>query len=164
MFGKHHTLKQLSTGIAVAAFLAVVAVPSALGAHDSWYGNAVSQNANRPSVTFTTDTLGGTGRPATVQGYRFITDTLGGNGHVSQTSGYSSQAYVYGGASPAVSKAIQALGHGPGSSPVVASSPSSDGFSWGTGGVGAGVIVGGLLLLLLCGTLLRMNKRGAITT
>ena len=145
MFRKHHTLKQLSTGIAVAAFLAVVAVPSALGAHDSWYGNAVSQNANRPSATF-------------------ITDTLGGNGHVSQMSGYSSQAYVYGGASPAVSKAIQALGHGPGSSPVVASSPSSDGFSWGTAGVGAGVIVGGLLLLLLCGTLLRMNKRGAITT
>lgn len=164
MFGTHHTLKQLSTGIAVAAFLAVVAVPSALGAHDSWYRNVASQNANRPSVTLITDTLGGTGRPAAVQGYRFITDTLGGNGHVPQTSGYSSQAYVYGGASPAVAKAIQALGDGPGSSPVVASSPSSDSFSWGTAGVGAGAIVGGLLLLLLCGALLRMNKRGAITT
>lgn len=145
MFGKHNTLKQLSTGIAVAAFLALAAVPSALGAHDSWYGNAVSQNANRPSVTF-------------------ITDTLGGNGHVSQTRGYSSQAYVYGGASPAVSKAIQALGHGRGSAPVVASSRSGNGFDWSAAGVGAGGIAAGLLLLLLCGTLLRMNKRGAITT
>ena len=33
MFGKHHTLKQLSVGVAVAASVAVVAVPSALGAH-----------------------------------------------------------------------------------------------------------------------------------
>jgi hypothetical protein len=163
MFRKHSTLKQLSTGIAVAAFFAVVAVPSALGAHDSWYANVVSQNANRPSVTLITDTLGGTGRPQSVQGYRLITDTLGGNGHASQTSAYSSQAYVYGGASPAVSKAIQALSHRPGSSSVVASTPRSDGFSWGTAGVGAGAI-GGLLLLLLSGTLLRMNKRGAITT
>ncbi len=31
MFGKHHTLKQLSVGVAVAASVAVVAVPSALG-------------------------------------------------------------------------------------------------------------------------------------
>ncbi|MEP6812739.1 MAG: hypothetical protein ABI990_07115, partial [Actinomycetota bacterium] len=110
-----------------------------------WYGNAVSQSANRPSVPF-------------------ITDTLGGNGHVSQASGYNAQAYVYGGASPAVSTAIQALGHGRGSSPVVASNPSSDGFGWSSAGVGAGVASAGLLLLLLCGTLFRMNKRGAITT
>jgi hypothetical protein len=31
MFAKHHTLKQLSVGVAVAASVAVVAVPSALG-------------------------------------------------------------------------------------------------------------------------------------
>jgi hypothetical protein len=143
MFGKHHTLEQLSMGIAVTASLVVVAAPSALGAH---YGNAVSQSTNRPSVPF-------------------VTDTLGGNGQVSQLRRYNPQAYVYGGASPAVSKAIQAVGHGRAvsSSPVV-SSPSGNGFDWSAAGVGAGVIAGGLLLLLLCGTLLRMNKRGAITT
>ena len=65
MFCKRHTLKQLSVGIAVAASLAVVAVPSALGAHDSWYRNAVSQTASRQSVPFITDTLGGNGHVAT---------------------------------------------------------------------------------------------------
>jgi hypothetical protein len=33
MFGKHHTLKRLSVGFAIVASVAVVAVPSALGAH-----------------------------------------------------------------------------------------------------------------------------------
>jgi hypothetical protein len=166
MFGKHHTLKQLSTGIAVAASLAVVAAPSALGAHDSWYRNAVSQTASRPSVAFITDTLGGNSHSAkaTMQGYRFITDTLGGNGKSTQASNYNPQAYVYGGASPAVSKAIQALGHGRTASPPVAASTNDSNFSWGAAGVGGGMVVAGLLLLLLCGTLLRMNRRSAITT
>jgi hypothetical protein len=164
MFGKHHTLKQLSVGIAVAASLAVVAVPSALGAHDSWYRNAVSQTASRQSVPFITDTLGGNGNSeqATVRGYRFITDTLGGNGHVTQVSGYNPQAYVYGGASPAVSKAIQALGNGRTASPPVATGSSGTSFSWGDAGVGAG-IAAGLMLLLLGGTRLRMNKRSVLT-
>ena len=127
MFGRHHTLKQLSVGIAVAASLAVVAVPSALGAHDSWYRNAVSQTASRQSVPFITDTLGGNGNSeqATVRGYRFITDTLGGNGHV-------------------------------------ATGPSGTSFSWDDAGVGAG-IAAGLMLLLLGGTRLRMNKRSVLT-
>ena len=59
MFRKH-TLKRLP-GIAVAATLAVAAAPSALGAHDTWYRNAVSQNANRPYVPFVTDMQGGNG-------------------------------------------------------------------------------------------------------
>ncbi len=120
MFGKHHTLKQLSTGIAVAASLAVVAAPSALGAHDSWYRNAVSQSASRPSVTFITDTLGGNGHvtkatsdvlaryvanhagPATqVQAYRFITDTLGGNGNVAKATPDVLARYVANHAGPA---------------------------------------------------------------
>jgi hypothetical protein len=186
MFGKHHTLKQLSTGIAVAASLAVVAVPSALGAQDTWYRNAVSQAASRPSVTFITDTLGGNGQvtgsakatpdaltrfvanhagPATqAQGYRFITDTLGGNGRATQVSRYNPQAYVYGGASPALSKAIQDLGYGRTASPPVAASTNSSNFSWGAAGVGGGMVAAGLLLLLLCGTLLRTNRRGAVTT
>ncbi len=96
MFCKRHTLKQLSVGIAVAASLAVVAVPSALGAHDSWYRNAVSQTASRQSVPFITDTLGGNGNSeqATVRGYRFITDTLGGNGHVA--TGPSGTSFSWG--------------------------------------------------------------------
>jgi hypothetical protein len=183
MFGKHHTLKQLSAGVAVAASVAVVAVPSALGMHDSWYRNAVSQNASRPSVAFTTDTLGGNGRVAKAtpdvlaryvanhagsvpqaQGYRFITDTLSGNGQATEVSRYSPQAYVPGGSSPKLSRAIQALGYGRTASPAVAASTNSTGFSWSAAGIGAGMITGGLLLLLLCGTWLRMNKRSAITT
>jgi len=87
MFGTQHTLKQLFGGIAIAAFLAVVAVPSAFAGG------------------FITDTLGGNGYPKATpdaferavaiheawqvraqqarsqsQGMRFITDTLGGNG------------------------------------------------------------------------------------
>jgi hypothetical protein len=181
MFGKHHTLKQLSAGVALAASVAVVAVPSALGMHDSWYRNAVSQTASRPSVTFITDTLGGNGRvtkatpdvlaryvanhtgPATQgQGYRFITDTLGGNGQAPQVSSYNPQAYVPGGSSPAVSSAIQALGHGRTASPPVAASTNSTGFNWSDAGIGAGMIAAGLLLL--CGTLFRLNKRTAVTT
>jgi hypothetical protein len=143
MFGKHHTLKQLSAGVALAASVAVVAVPSALGMHDSWYRNAVSQTASRPSVTF-------------------ITDTLGGNGQAPQVSSYNPQAYVPGGSSPAVSSAIQALGHGRTASPPVAASTNSTGFNWSDAGIGAGMIAAGLLLL--CGTLFRLNKRTAVTT
>jgi len=186
MFGKHNTLKQLSAGFAAVASVAVVAVPSALGMHDSWYRNAVSQNSSRQSVPFITDTLGGTGHVAVsakatsdvlarfvanhagpttrVQGYRFVTDTLGGSGRATHVSGYNPQAYVYGGASPELSRAIQALGYGRTASPPVAASTNSTSFSWGAAGIGAGMITAGLLLLLLCGTLLRMNKRSAITT
>ena len=164
MFGKHLTLK-LSAGLAVAASVAVVAVPSALGAG------------------FITDTLGGNGHVAKAtpdvferyvaihaadaqqaQGYRFITDTLGGNGHATRVSRYNPQAYVHGGASPKVSRAIQALGYGRTASPSVAASTNSTSFSWRDAGIGAGMVTAGLLLLLLCGTLLRMNKRSAITT
>jgi hypothetical protein len=123
--------------------LAVVAVPSALGAHDSWYGNAVSQTASRHSIPFSTG-------------------TLGGNGHVTQVSGYDPQAYVYGGAPPAVAKAIQALGRGRTASPPVAPGSSAASFSWGDAGVGAGTAAG-LMLLLLGGARLRMNKRSVLT-
>ena len=164
MFGTHYTLKQLSRGIAVAASLAVVAAPSAFGA------------------PFITDTLGGNGHvakatpdvlaryvanhagPATqVQGYRFITDTLGGNGNSTRVSSYNPQAYVYGGASPGVSSAIQALGHGRTASPPVSASPTGSTFNWGDAAIGGGMVAAGLLLLLLGVTRLRMNKRPAIT-
>jgi hypothetical protein len=181
MFGKHHTFKQLSAGVAVAASVAVIAVPSALGMHDSWYRNAVSQNASRPSVAFTTDTLGGNGHVTKAtpdvlaryvanhagpvpqaQGYRFITDTLGGSGKVTKVSHYNPQAYVYGGASPELARAIQARGYGGTASPPVAASTNSTGFNWSDAGIGAGLIAAGLLLL--CGTLFRLNKRTAVTT
>ena len=68
MFRKH-TLKHLSTGIAVAATLAVAAAPSALGAHDTWYGNAVSQNANQPYIPFVTDMSGGNSTALQASGY-----------------------------------------------------------------------------------------------
>jgi hypothetical protein len=94
----------------------------------------------------------------------FITDTLGGNGQETPVRGYNPQAYVHGGASPAVSKAIQDRGFGRTASPpvVVASASSGTSFSWGDAGIGAG-IAAGLLLILLAGTRLRMHKRSAIT-
>ena len=157
MFGKHHMLK-LAGGIATAASIAVVAAPSALGAQDNWYGHAVSLTQSAHATTFITDTLGGNGHPKqAVQGYRFITDTLGGNGH----AGYNPAAYVYGGASPAVAKAIQALGNGQTPSPSVGSSPSGNGFDWGDAGIGAGVAAG-LMLLLLGGALLRTNSKRSV--
>jgi hypothetical protein len=217
MFGKHHTLKHFSVGIAAAASVAIVAVPSALAAHDTWYRNAVAQASVRPSIPFTTDTLGGNGQVTQVRGYNpqayvyggaspavskaiqdrgfgvaaaapsalgghdtwyrnavsqassqpsvsFTTDTLGGNGQGTQVRGYNPQAYVYGGASPAVSNAIQARGFGrTAAPPVVASVSSGTSFQWGDAGIGAGIAAGLLLLLLLAGTRLRMHKRSAIT-
>jgi hypothetical protein len=157
MFGKNHMLK-LAGGIATAATIAVVAVPSALGAQDTWYGYAVSLTQSAHATPLITDTLGGNGHPKqTVQGYRFITDTLGGNGHAR----YNPAAYVYGGSSPAVAKAIQALGNGQNPAPSVSSSPSGTGFSWGDAGVGAG-IAAGLMLLLLAGARLRTNNKRSV--
>jgi hypothetical protein len=108
MFGKQHTLKQLFGGIAIAAFLAVVAVPSAFAGsfitdtlggngypkatpdaferavaiHEAWQVRAQQARTQQAQgMTFITDTLGGNGSPkATPQGMTFITDTLGGNG------------------------------------------------------------------------------------
>src|SRR6266849_926762 len=121
MFGTQHTLKRLFGGIAIAAFLAVVAVPSAFAG------------------SFITDTLGGNGYPkatpdvferavarheawqlraqqarSQAQGMRFITDTLGGNGYpATKPSGYNPGGYVNGGMSPEVAKSIQAHRYDP---------------------------------------------------
>jgi hypothetical protein len=111
MFGKQHTLKQLSGGIAIAASLAVIAVPSA--------------SATTSSRGLITDTLGGNGsakafpdafgryvaiHAAQVQRARsttFITDTLGGNGYPKQAGGSKPVNYVNGGMSPAVAQSNQ---------------------------------------------------------
>ena len=120
MFGKQHTFKQFFGGIAIAAVVAVVAVPSAL------------------SMTVITDTLGGNGSAKATpdvfersvaihearqarqaakrivaqqtQGVTLITDTLGGNGHAVQSSGSNPGAYVNGGMSPAVAQSNQTSG------------------------------------------------------
>ena len=143
MFGKHHTLTRLASGIALAVCLAVVAVPSAFAT---------------TSAPFITDTLGGNGsaralpdvidryvaQHAEAQGTAFITDTMGGNGHPAQPTG-SYPNYVNAGMSP--------LAH---------SASTSTGFSWNAALIGAG-LASGVLLLLLGGTRLRTNRRGALT-
>jgi len=172
MFGTQHTLKQLFGGIAIAAFLAVVAVPSAFAG------------------SFITDTLGGNGYPkatpdvferavarheasqvraqqarSQAQGMRFITDTLGGNGYpATKPSGYNPGAYVNGSATPAVAQAIQDLGNGvTPSAPSVTGGSSGTSFNWSDAGIGAG-FAAGLLLLLAWGARLRThNRRGVLT-
>ena len=91
MFGKHHTLKQFSAGVAVAASLAVVAVPSALGAG------------------FITDTLGGNGHPQQVQGYRLITDTLAPGGGAPIEAAPASPSFSWNDAAVGAGTALGAL-------------------------------------------------------
>jgi hypothetical protein len=204
MFGTHHTLKQLSVGIAAAASLAVIVIPS-----------AAASTSSRGGISLITDTRGGDGAPQAVpdvferyvaihaaqatggQGTTFITDTLGGNGspkaipdvfersvaihewHVARAqaqavlaqqanglhkqvrSGYNPGAYVHGGASPALAKAIQDVGNGLNAAPSVTVSSSDSSFNWGDAGIGAGLATG-LLLLLVAGTRLRTQKRGVL--
>lgn len=108
MFGMQHTFKQFFGGIAIAAVVAVVAVPSAF------------------SMTVITDTLGGNGSPKTApdaferavaihnarpaQGVQLITDTLGGNGaarQIQHVQSVTATPYVNGGMSAAVAQSNQ---------------------------------------------------------
>ena len=110
MFGMQHTLKQFFGGIAIAAVVAVVAVPSAF------------------SMTVITDTLGGNGSPKTApdaferavaihnarpaQGVQLITDTLGGNGaarQIQHLQSVNATPYVNGGMSAAVAQSNETL-------------------------------------------------------
>ena len=110
MFGMQHTLKQFFGGIAIAAVVAVVAVPSAF------------------SMTVITDTLGGSGSSKAtpdaferavaihnaraarqLQGVQLITDTLGGNGHAVQPSGSNPVPYVNGGMTAAVAQSNETV-------------------------------------------------------
>lgn len=158
MFVSKHTLERLSGGIAVAAFVVAVAVPSALA------GN------------FITDTLGGNGSPKATAGGTFITDTLGGNGspkatpdalerylgvHVAtatQAQGgtvRNEQPYVNGGMSASVATSNDRVRF---SVPSVGLAPAGNGFNWGDAGIGAGVVAGLALLLLLGGPRFRGHK------
>ena len=110
MFGMQHTFKQFFGGIAIAAVVAVVAVPSAF------------------SMTVITDTLGGNGSPKTApdaferavaihnarpaQGVQLITDTLGGNGaarQIQHVQSVTATPYVNGGMSAAVAQSNETL-------------------------------------------------------
>jgi hypothetical protein len=153
MFGKHHTLAQLFSGIAVVAAIAAIAVSSAA--------------AGTSSRSFITDTLGGNGsakalpdvvdryiashtaRPVQAPGMTFITDTLGGNGHPAQPTG-SYPDYVNGGMSAVVAQSNQ-----------VTAPSAGNGFSWGYTGLAAG-LAACLLVLLFCGTRFRTHKRGIL--
>jgi hypothetical protein len=179
MFGMQHTFKQLFGGIAIAAVVAVVAVPSAL------------------SMTVITDTLGGNGSPKAgpdaferavaihtarqaqqVQGVTFITDTLGGNGspktdlfersvaireaHQAMTearavaAAINQGAYVNGGMTAAVAQSNQT-----GAAQSLTARSTGSGFNWKLGGgVAAGLL---LLLLLLGGTRPRQHRRSVRT-
>jgi hypothetical protein len=173
MFGKHNTLTRLSSGIAIAASLAVIAVPSAL--------------ATTSSRSFITDTLGGNGSPkaapdaigryvgshATPQGKAFAWDTLGANGQPVRPTGSYPNYYVNAGMSAAVAQSNQApatrtqFNHREStqaqpSREAAVSSVGGTGFNWGDAGIGAGLAAGLLLLLLLAGTRLRTNRRGAV--
>jgi hypothetical protein len=173
MFGNHHMLTRLSSGIAIAASLAVIAVPSALAA-----GN---------TRAFITDTLGGNGSAkaaqdaigrylgnhVTAQGKAFAWDRLGANGQPVRPTGSSPDYYVNAGMSASVAQSNQApasqtqFNHRQ-STPTpptrALSSEGGTGFSWGDAGIGAGLAAGLLLLLLLGAMRLRTSRRGVLTT
>jgi hypothetical protein len=114
----------------VGLVVAAATAPSALAAHDPWYGYAVSLTQAQHSVPFITDTLapGGT---APAQSYRFITDTLAPGGTA------SAQSYRF---------ITDTLAPGGGTS--VVSVRASSGFDWTDAGIGAGAMAGiGALLL-----------------
>jgi hypothetical protein len=141
MFGKQIRLRPFLGGIVVTAAIAVVGVPSALASTSAPVGTSTtppdpSQNTGSASAALQGYTTSGPGvTQAQPQGYRFITDTLGGNGHSVQASQlqpnrftsdtiadanpYSTSAYVHGGASPTLARAIQHLGFGRSQAPVV---------------------------------------------
>jgi hypothetical protein len=172
MFGKHHTLKQLSGGIAIAVSIAVVAVSSA--------------TASTSPRSFITDTLGGSGSakavpdvidryltshapPAQAPGAAFITDTLGGNGSAKAVPDVVDR-YLASHAAPAQAPGGTFItdtlgGNGqPVNDGVTLSKISSStgsGFDWGNVGIAAGAAAG-ILLLMLLGTRLRGHKRGVL--
>lgn len=81
--------------------------------------------------TFTTDTLA-PGGSSPAQGYRFVTDTLAPGGKPAPSPGYR---FI-----------TDTLAPGGGTASVTA--PSSDGFNWSDASIGAGVAVGGMLVLI----------------
>jgi hypothetical protein len=182
MFRKHLRLRKFFGGIVVLAAIPVVAVPSALAMTSTGGGGVTAPDAVSRYL------LNNSGPAQHVQGYRFITDTLGGTRHLVQATqpqvqpnrftsdtfapapavatvhGYNSSAYVHGGATPAVAKAIQDSGSGRTAAPVVAdvSAVSNGGGSnWKDFAI---VGLGALLLVALLGGFRPRRNKGTVST
>jgi hypothetical protein len=129
MFGTHRTFKQLSGGIAIAAALAVIAVPTAAAS------------------TFITDTLGGNGSPKAQPDVfeRYVATHNAPKTDVLERS-------------VAIQQARQALtqARAISSAPV---HPSGNGFNWTVAGVGMGLVALLLALLVVLGGQKRRQQR-----
>lgn len=186
MFGKHLRLKRFLGGIAVTAAVAVVAAPSAFSMTSSKGGSAKGTQAQGYRfITDTLGgarhvvqaqqvqgtgpyigtlpsgyTLGGTRQltqQQAVEHNRFTSDGFDSSWNGRQVHGYNTSAYVPGSASPAVAKAIQSIGYGRATAPLVTGGSSGTGFNWGAVSMGVG-LAGLLLLLVLGGMWLRTDK------
>ncbi len=134
MFVSNHTLKRISGGIAVAAVVVVVAVPSAFAGG------------------FITDTLGGNGSPkATPDAFERAVAIHNAQSQGSQTA---VQPYVNGGMSAAVATSNDRV-RVPAAS---VGSTGGTGFNWGDAGIGAGFAAGLALLLLIGAPRVRGHK------
>ena len=188
MFGKHTTLTRLSSGIVIAASVAVVAASSAFATPD-WYGYythgaGTSSAAPDAVVRYLNAHAGGSpkaaqdavdrylGNYATAQGKAFAWDRLGANG-LPERPTVSSPVHVNAGMSTEVAQSIrpgdptQFNNRQPTQAPPITAALSSaggNGFSWGDAGIGAGLAAGLLLLLLLGAARLRTSRRGVLTT
>jgi hypothetical protein len=159
MLGKQDTRTQLFGGIALAAFVAVLAVPSAFA-----------------GSTFITDTLGGNGtakvapaaQSASVKESLDAVDRYLGI-HAAEVraaqSTRSTQPYVNGGMSASVATSNDPVSR-PATQPIVA---TSSGFNWDDAALGAGLTAAGLaaagliLLFLLGNARRRSHERPALT-
>jgi hypothetical protein len=139
MFVSNHMLKRLSGGIAVAAFVVAVAVPSALAG------------------SFITDTLGGNGSPkATPDALeRYLGVHVATRAQAHGRAVRTQQPYVNGGMSASVATSNDRVRV---SAPSVGLGSAGNGFNWGDAGIGAGFVAGLALLLLLGGPRLRGHK------
>lgn len=167
MFGMQHTFKQLSGGIAVAAVVAIAAVPSAFSMTravpyvNGGMSAAVAQSNQQPLRASLPFAYGGmsvavaqsnqtSGQASNASPYAY-----GGNS--AQFAKTIESPYAYGGNSPRFATGIQDKGLT--SAPSVTANPS--GFNWKLGGgIAAGVI---LLLLLIGGQRPRQNRRSVRT-
>jgi hypothetical protein len=137
MFVSNHMLKRLSGGVAVAAVVVVVAVPSAFAG------------------SFITDTLGGNGYPkATPDAFERAVAIHNAQSAVDRYLGVhvATQPYVNGGMSAAVATSNDTV-------PAVSvGSTSGTRFNWGDAGIGAGIAAGLALLLLIGAPRVRGHK------
>ena len=156
MFPSKHTIARLAGGFTVAAALASLSAPAALGhttpygGYDPWFKNAIASQHSQPDPWFNNAlakqrSLATPTSHSKQTGYRFITDTLapGGSAPV--------QGYRF---------ITDTLAPGGGASPVGTQS-SPPGFNWADAGIGAGAVVSGLIVLL-GGTLLTVRRRNTI--